>query len=492
MLNEIVTGLPPGVQIAGYLSIAIDWSMGAAGNAAFIDEVNGGAAALGFFSTPVYGENGSDTLWEQVGPNILMLSYNGVGPFPVKLLAIPDTLLDNTASYMAQLIIGSDLITGLLDSYGNPIPAGFGFPATIYVANSTIFDIVAQNAYVFGNPGQSGYSWWGSEGGTPSANIGPNSLIIQNLPTTDPAIAGAFWNYNGQIVTSGFTPGSSSDLISQDGSNNLTVGSGVYGAFGTNSVALGYEAYVNGTGSVALGANSVAYAFNSIAGPGSTAYSNQSVAFGGVASGQGAVAIGSDVNALGSYSVSIGESCRSLGDWSWTDGYLTQALEAGAAAHGSQAVAWAPWYWALSNGSPSSNQMSQYSFWIPFNTTTDATPTLLGVPSLNGNIPDVMGLTFPDSIHTALIEFRIVARRTDVPGTISVWECNNFVVDGDGVGSYRVVGSPTVTVNQQDAAASSWSATPSLSGNTVQIEVIGEIGSTIVWTCTMKLYEVSG
>jgi len=153
----------------------------------------------------------------------LSLSYNGVGPFDVPVSSLPVGWAESgTASMVAQLTTGDGLITGLLDSYGNPIPDGFTFPATIFVEGATIYDIVASNAYIFGNPGQTGISWWGGSGGSPTANIGPNALIIQNLPTTDPAISGAFWNYNGQIVASGFTPPASSTLDLTVNSDSVT------------------------------------------------------------------------------------------------------------------------------------------------------------------------------------------------------------------------------------------------------------------------------
>lgn len=152
--------------------------------------------------------NATDKRWEPTTPGggALPLSYNGQ-TFDVPVSSLPAGWNgEGIGSLFAQLTTGPTLVSGLLDSYGNPIPDGFTFPATIFVEGSTIYDIVVQNAFVYGNPGQSGYSWWGSNGGSPVANIGPNALIIQNLPTGDPEIAGAFWNYNGQIVASGFTP----------------------------------------------------------------------------------------------------------------------------------------------------------------------------------------------------------------------------------------------------------------------------------------------
>jgi hypothetical protein len=169
----------------------------------------------------------------------------------------------------------------------------------------------------------------------------------------------------------------------------------------------------------------------------------------------------------------------------------------GGQAYGSLSLGWGPWYWALSSGAYTAVGDSQYSFWVPYNQTTDATPTLLGVQNGGQGLgaPNLFALTFPDFIHTCLLEFRIVARRTDVPGTDSAWEATGLV-RGDGVSAYTWVGgsAPTPVVIAQDAAASTWVVTPAItSGNNgVQVTVTGQAAKTIQWTCTIKLYEVAG
>lgn len=56
-----------------------------------------------------------------------------------------------TASMLVQLTTGPDLVNGLEDQNGNPIPDGWSFPAIVFVEGSTIFDIVAVNPFFPGS-----------------------------------------------------------------------------------------------------------------------------------------------------------------------------------------------------------------------------------------------------------------------------------------------------------------------------------------------------
>lgn len=260
------------------------------------------------------------------------------------------------------------------------------------------------------------------------------------------------------------------------GNGSIVAGSGV--AFGSPATAIGGTAF--GDGAIASGNESVA------------------IGSGALASGNGSTALGQGTTASGTNSFCFGQDSEASGQYSTVLGIGSLADGDGGIAEGVQARAWAPWLWAISGGAFSVQGGSQYDFWVPYNQTTDATPTLLGTAATGITLgaPTVFALTPPDFIRTMLCEFRIVARRTDVPGEASVWECNNFVIDGDGSGAYRLVGTPSVTVVQQDAAVISdgWDAVPSLtSDNTgIQVTVTGAAGQTIQWTCTIKLYEVAG
>jgi hypothetical protein len=254
-----------------------------------------------------------------------------------------------------------------------------------------------------------------------------------------------------------------------------SVAIGPASAAAASAVALGAGSHAAG-GSVAIGASNVQGGASAAIGPANTVEVNCSNTF----------ILGSQNTASGNF-----QYLTAVGN-----GHVVNAE--GASAAGGGALGWAPWYYAISSGFMNTPGDSQYAFWMPFNQTTDATPTALGVngEGINGT-PTVFALTPPDFNHTILCEFRIVARRTDTPGEASVWECNNFVIDGNGTDAYRVVGTgPTVTVVQQDSAVISdgWGVTVSLTeDNTgIQIIVTGAAGQTIQWTSTVKLYEVIG
>lgn len=269
-------------------------------------------------------------------------------------------------------------------------------------------------------------------------------------------------------------------------------GATVVGTDNFDLMISGPRSYAFGqAGSSAIGTDSICYAQGSFV-SGNYAFSSGTM---NQQSGDWGFQAGNSLISSGDWSTNVGENNEVDGDWGVALGRDNKVSAAGGIALGGNALAWAPWYWALSNGAYSVQGGSQYAFWIPYNQTTDATPTLLGT-SLDGSLapPATFSLDFPDFIHTALLEFRVVARRTDVPGTVKVMECNNLVVDGDGVSAYRIVGTPTWTTVQEDAAASGWSAVAQLNGGNsgVEVQVTGEAGNTIQWTCTIKLYEVAG
>jgi hypothetical protein len=115
----------------------------------------------------------------------LMLSYNGAGPFSVPVSSLPaDWSGDGTGTFLAQLTTGDDLISGLNDLNGDPIPDGWTFPALIFVEESTIFDLVMMNDYLLGD----GIVWYGSEGGAPLGALtmsdGDGPVLQSYLPNT--------------------------------------------------------------------------------------------------------------------------------------------------------------------------------------------------------------------------------------------------------------------------------------------------------------------
>lgn len=126
-----------------------------------------------------------------VTDGVLQLVYNAIGPFSVPVWSVPAGW-DGTgnASLGATLTTGDALVTGLLDTDGNPIPDGYVFPALIFVEDSTIFDIVMMSSYTFAG---GGVAWYGSGGGLPSMAINANEIFAPGLPNGDPSKAGSLY-----------------------------------------------------------------------------------------------------------------------------------------------------------------------------------------------------------------------------------------------------------------------------------------------------------
>lgn len=173
------------------------------------DDVNGRA----YSSTSIASHNAGAsqvtliaTTSQSVGPigvavgQVLQLMFGVNGPFPVPCWGVPtDYTGTGTLTVGAQLTTGADTIAGLLDALGNPIPDGWSFPATVFIENSEILDIVSLNAYSAG-AGQ-GFAWWQSSA-APIFSLSPTYLIMPDIPTSDPGIAGAFYSVAGVVNVS--------------------------------------------------------------------------------------------------------------------------------------------------------------------------------------------------------------------------------------------------------------------------------------------------
>lgn len=124
----------------------------------------------------------------------------------------------------------------------------------------------------------------------------------------------------------------------------------------------------------------------------------------------------------------------------------------------------------------------QFSRVVRYITTVDATQHELSDGS-GGHT-----LTFDVLWYTALVTVRVVARRSDVLGTVSAWSCQ-CMIDGDG-SSYRILGSPSFTLIAQDAGASSWAVSDVAfpdDPHDLKIFVTGDAGQAIEWEATIEL-----
>ena len=202
-------------------------------------------------------------------------------------------------------------------------------------------------------------------------------------------------------------------------------------------------------------------------------YGNKALSLGDHAEGMtttasnGSHAEGSSTNASGSASHAEGVFTFATGVAAHAEGYGSRAYDNN----------------LHTEGDAPGRQISRATRGI---TTTDATAT-----SVRSGSTGSVGLAFPDFRRAACVRVRVVARRIDVIGIVSVWTAQ-CAVDGDESSSYRFIGSPAFSVLAQDSAASIWQVHDlTFSGSTLDIKVSGEAGKTIDWMATIELDEVT-
>ena len=234
-----------------------------------------------------------------------------------------------------------------------------------------------------------------------------------------------------------------------------------------SGLAWGGGASAAGLDSVALGGQTVAYGQNS------------------VAIGNTAVASGNTSLAVGSYSTASNQFAHSLGPYSTASGFQATSL-------GCSSLAYADNQIAEASGNINTVGDAQRTRTYLFAKTTDATQTQLkGSYGRTVAFKDAQGAA--NYKRTALVNVTVVARRTDVPGTDSVWTAQG-IIRGNGSNAYSWVGgsAPTFTVVGQDAAASTWALALSITTNSIILNGTGVAGSTIVWEATVQMDEVLG
>jgi hypothetical protein len=223
----------------------------------------------------------------------------------------------------------------------------------------------------------------------------------------------------------------------------------------------------------------------------STANATQASAQGknAVAAGDTSYAVGDHSSAVGGYSVANAYGSATLGRYSQTGFPAT-----GATAIGYDSFAYSPdqiaFGGALISGTHGAGD-AQSSRVMYGGQTTSATPKAITPESGTFTVQTNGGSAYWK--RTLVFRGRVVARRTDVPGTDSAWSFQG-VLRGNGTSAYSWVGgsAPSMTLIAQDAGASAWAAAWTISGNTVVLTVTGSAGATINWEATLELDEVAG
>lgn len=231
--------------------------------------------------------------------------------------------------------------------------------------------------------------------------------------------------------------------------------------------------------------------------PASTAVGKTSQAMGqqSSADGDNALSLGNTSQANGIQSGALGAGSFANGNFSTTLGNTSYANATGAVAAGPYTNAYAPGMVAIAgnqNNNPGDGQATSTIFG---STTADATPKLLSLAFGQAWIfEDWNGFGHTDWSKTLLVKAVIVARRTDVAGTDSVWTAQG-VLRGDGISAYTWIGgvAPAAAVVAQDAAAAAWAVAVAVSNTApgITVTVTGAAARTIQWCAEIQTVEVS-
>jgi hypothetical protein len=144
---------------------------------------------------------------------------------------------------------------------------------------------------------------------------------------------------------------------------------------------------------------------------------------------------------------------------------------------------------AYSSGKIASNGDAQFGKYVLKIQTTNATTatltTDLGAASASN------GIILPDNASYSF-RGRLIARNTST-GDTSDWDVRGTIKRGVGASTAALVGTTTVTMVNQDSAASSWalavSADTTLGG--LKIAVTGVASTTISWVASIETVEVT-
>lgn len=217
-----------------------------------------------------------------------------------------------------------------------------------------------------------------------------------------------------------------------------------------------------------------------------TAIGTQATARGGnaVALGNTSDASGTAAHAFGYTSKAWGQQAHAYGPFSYAVNYQSSSFGVGSLAYASNMMSFA-------SGNNGINTLFQRTLTCLYGVTTTATPA--GLLSSNSKT-----LQFLNSQNVAaygktmLVSITVVARRTDTPGTDSVWTMQG-VLRGNGSNAYSWIGgsAPTATLIAQDAGASAWAVACSVSTNVLTVTVTGAAGVTISWLASVQLDEVT-
>lgn len=187
-----------------------------------------------------------------------------------------------------------------------------------------------------------------------------------------------------------------------------------------------------------------------------------------------AIAGGFQSLSSGIMSVAIGSICTADNDYAWSTG--------------NRAVARATYgKWSFASGRFGTDGDAQIGMHVLRAATTNATPVQLSSNGVAASPTTSIALA-DNSMHA--VYGRVVARR-GADGVSSDWDIKATIKRGVGVGTTALIGTATVTLLQQDGAASAWvvAVTADATNGGLAITVTGDLTS-IHWGASINTMEL--
>lgn len=349
------------------------------------------------------------------------------------------TLVLQRGEGMQIVCDGSNWQTGdkkRMRAYAENMPASYPYPvasATGALAIGGVTQATGDASLALGLGAQASQSYASSIGAN-SAGSGPRSSGIGSM-----ALGGSY--------------ASGTDSFAAAIANNTST----YGAQGTNSVAIGYQAKATAIGSVAISANRFANAQSTAAGA-------VAIGDGAIASGSLSAAIGRSVTASAGNSVAVGTSATSdiIGKYVFSSGQFAASGD------------------------------SQTGTFVLRRATTDATATV--ITSDNTAAGATNQVILPNNSAYAFRCLVVGRRSVAQADEARAYEFSGLIRRGANAASTTLVAAITPTLIAGDATTATWggvSVTADTTNGGLSITVTGEAAKNIRWVATVWTSEVT-
>jgi hypothetical protein len=194
------------------------------------------------------------------------------------------------------------------------------------------------------------------------------------------------------------------------------------------------------------------------------------------------MAMGRSTQAQGTSATASGEYSVAAGDFSLASGHRSKARVHGSKAHSNGGCGQeATYHLCAANTSPGIGNV--------------ATARVLTANDEGADVPAPDATNQIALIDEQALSFKgIVVAQDAVGGSASAWEIKGLVKRGTGAASVALVGTPTVTMLYQDAAAASWAVqiAADTTHGALKISGVGASGVYVRWYAKVDTVEVVG